>query len=310
MEKNNYMGNTYSIRDYSMMLSDAARVKAYTLSLSKLIASDSIVLDLGAGFGVMGTVACKLGAKRVYAIESNKAIKLANEFAKRNGVSDKIVFIQGDSREIIPNFKADIIVSDLRGKLPLFESHIETIVDARKRYLLPGGQLIPAVDNLFVCLIEDESLYIDNTEPWSAAKEDLNLDLSLINEVLVNSWSGKHQRISTQSVISNSKQWIRLDYREVEATDYLSEVELEIERTGVLHGILIWLNAELTDRVVYSAAPGEYTPVYGSGFFPLTQPLNVNKGDQVKLVISANLIEGSYQWSWTTNLFRDGEKIS
>ena len=65
------------------MLSDNKRVSAYSRALKKHITPDSIVLDLGAGFGAFSVIASKLGAKKVYAVETNNSINLGPEFAKK-----------------------------------------------------------------------------------------------------------------------------------------------------------------------------------------------------------------------------------
>jgi hypothetical protein len=64
-----------------------------------------------------------------------------------NGYADRITFHQTLSSAITLPQPADVIVSDLRGVLPLMQHHIPAIVDARQRLLAPGGVLIPrAID--------------------------------------------------------------------------------------------------------------------------------------------------------------------
>ena len=66
---------SYNLIQYGSMISDAWRMNPYISALKSKINSRSIVLDLGAGTGIFAMLACKFGAKKVYAIESNPSIK-------------------------------------------------------------------------------------------------------------------------------------------------------------------------------------------------------------------------------------------
>ncbi len=74
-------------------------------------------------------LACKFGAKKVYAIEPNDAIDLARALTEANGFAGRIEFIQGISTTITLPERADVIVSDLRGSVPLFGQHTSTNPD-------------------------------------------------------------------------------------------------------------------------------------------------------------------------------------
>src|SRR4051794_16927550 len=136
----------YSLHFYGQMLADASRMDAYAAALRHTVNRDSVVMDLGCGPGVFALLACKLGARRVYAIEPDNVIGLAREAAVANGFVDRMVFFEKLSTEIALPEPATIIVSDLRGVLPWFEQNISSIIDARRRLLAPRGVLIPRRD--------------------------------------------------------------------------------------------------------------------------------------------------------------------
>ena len=61
------------------MLKDEIRTKAYRDAIEKNphLFKDKIVMDIGAGSGVLSMFAVKAGAKKVYAIEKAHIYKLA-----------------------------------------------------------------------------------------------------------------------------------------------------------------------------------------------------------------------------------------
>src|SRR6185436_17828454 len=115
---------TYSVPGYVWMVTDAVRVDAYTRAMRSVITPGSFVIEIGTGIGVFAVIAKQMGARRVVAIEPDEAITVARMIAKDNGEPD-IEFIQGLSTDVGFADQADIVVSDLRGVLPLYNGHLQ-----------------------------------------------------------------------------------------------------------------------------------------------------------------------------------------
>jgi len=61
------------------------------------------VLDLGSGSGILSLAAAALGAAKAIGIEIDAdAIPVAQRNAERNGLADRVVFIEGDATELAP----------------------------------------------------------------------------------------------------------------------------------------------------------------------------------------------------------------
>lgn len=73
------------------------------------------VLDLGSGSGILAIAAAKLGAARAVAIEFDAEANLvAERNAERNGVSDRVVILEGDAAELaMLGAPADIVLSNI-----------------------------------------------------------------------------------------------------------------------------------------------------------------------------------------------------
>jgi type I protein arginine methyltransferase len=288
----------YSIRDYSDMVADRHRTNAYVEALRRSAKPDSLVLDIGAGTGVFSLMACQLGARRVVAIEPDDVIHMAREIATCSGFADRIEFIQALSTDVSLPERADVIVSDLRGVLPLFTGHLKSVADARRRFLSPGGVLIPREDSLWVTLVDAPDVYRDHVGIWQ--NNDLGLDLGAALRFTTNSW-GK-VRLKPGQFLVEPKCWAKLDYTTLEGTEAHGEVAWTLPRAGTAHGLCLWFDAELLEGVGFSNAPGSSEQIYGQAFFPLSQPLALDAGDTISVALRADLVGEDYQWTWETRV--------
>ena len=280
------------------MVAAGPRVSAYVDALRASVRPGATVLDIGAGAGFFALLACKLGAGRVHAIEVDVALEVARASAVANGFAERITFHSGLSTEIVLDLRADVIVSDLRGVLPLFQRHIASIVDAKHRFKAPAGVLIPARDHLFAALVHDPMLHARHAEPWT--QNPFGLDLTAGHVYVVNSW--RRTEAKAGQLVVAPQRWATLDYSTIENPNVAGSVAWTVERPGTAHGLLLWFDAELTPGIGFSNAPGQPKLIYGQGFFPLEAAVELAPGDRVAVDIRADLVDGEYVWSWRTRV--------
>jgi len=298
----------YSLSEYGNMIADKTRMDPYAYALKAAIRPDSVVLDIGAATGIHALLACKFGARQVYAIESSEAIHLAREVARINGFAERIRLIQGLSTRVSLPEPADIIVSDLRGTLPLFGQHIPAIIDARQRHLAAGGTLIPRRDTLWAALVEARNVYHDLIEPWQLP---YGLDMAPVKQLVLNSWDTTGtETIRPGNLLTEAQLWATLDYDSIEDPNVAnSSLVYEARRDGTAHGWLIWFDAVLTETIGFSNGPGadRIAEVYGRAFFPLLEPVPIAEGDPINLSIGAELVGQEYVWRWRTRFLSSAE---
>ena len=83
--------------------------------LSRLLQPGDRVIDLGSGSGILAIAAIKLGAARAIGIEIDpEANEVAARNAARNGVSDRVEFLEGDAATLAPLVgPADVLLSNI-----------------------------------------------------------------------------------------------------------------------------------------------------------------------------------------------------
>jgi ribosomal protein L11 methyltransferase len=83
--------------------------------LSRLLRRGDTVLDLGSGSGILAIAAIKLGASWAVGIEIDpEANEVAARNAARNGVSDRVEFLEGDAAHLAPLVgPTDLLLSNI-----------------------------------------------------------------------------------------------------------------------------------------------------------------------------------------------------
>jgi protein arginine N-methyltransferase 1 len=293
----------YRIITYGGMITDRPRIEPYVQALRQAVRPGCVVLDIGAGTGIFSLLACKLGASHVHAVEPNDSIELARMIAAANGFADRITFHQALSTEITLPRQADVIISDLRSILPLFERHVPVICDARERLLAPGGVLIPRRDTMWAALVDSAELYRPHAEPW--LRNDFELNLEAGTPYVMNIW--RKANASREQLLVPPQSWATLDYATIEQARVRGESTWTIEREGTAYGLLVWFDAELAEGIGFSNAPGDVQLIYGQAFFPLQAPVQLHAGDRVTVRLAADLTNDDYVWRWATDVQGAGE---
>lgn len=284
----------YRLYNYGTMITCEPRMEVYAEALRRAVTPGCTVIDIGASFGAFALLACKYGAGHVIAIEPDPSIELLMPLARANGCADRITVVRDISTNYTPPEKVDVIVSDCRGTIPLFEHHIATISDARDRLLAPGGTLMPMRDTMKIALANSPSTYRLHRQPWLSNRYGLNLKEG--HRYAINSVNKVYLRPSALS--SRAETLAVLDYRTITEPNLDASVELTAERDGQVNGFLVWFDGEIAEGLSFSNAPGEPPLVYGQTFLPLARPLKLAAGDRVEARIRLPLIEGRYMWNW------------
>ena len=287
----------YSLFGYGKMVADQGRMAAYEAALMATVKPGAIALDIGTGTGIHALIAARCGARRVYGVDLDPVVAIAQSLVKANSYSEIIHLQQGDVTQLTFPEKMDVIVSDLRGVLPLWGRHIPTIIDCRERLLATGGALIPQQDRLWATLVHLPETYATHyATPWQSQPH--GFDFSAAQPYITHHW--RKAFIPPEACLVEPKQWATLDYGAIASPHVQGDLTWQIEQGGLCHGLGLWFETTLWGEIGFSNRPGETPLVYGQGFFPWPQPVALVGGDRLTVHLQANLVNGEYIWQWQT----------
>ncbi|KAJ4834064.1 putative histone-arginine methyltransferase 1.3 [Turnera subulata] len=146
------------------MLQDYVRTGTYYAAVIENRADfiGRVVVDVGAGSGILSLFAAQAGAKHVYAVEASEMAEYARKLIAGNpSLGDRITVIKGKVEDVELPEKADILISEPMGTLLVNERMLESYVIARDRFLTPNGKMFPTVGRIHMAPFSDEYLFIE-----------------------------------------------------------------------------------------------------------------------------------------------------
>lgn len=265
------------------MLYDEERVAKYSTAINQVIKKGDVVADIGTGTGLLAFLCLKAGAKRVHAIERSSAIDWAKRIADKNGFSDRIIFHKQDSRDCDLSEKVDVIVSELIGHIAFEEGMAESLFDARKRFLAPGGVLIPEKVDLKVALVEENEIYPECVDCW----QDIGgFDYSLMREEAVKACYLTN--LSHRDLLSEPNIYFQANFKDENKLNLQDSHTYNVCRPGSINGIALWFDACLSPDTILSSGPWTRTH-WKQCFAPIATPIAVNAGDLISVNIEMHL---------------------
>lgn len=281
-----------SLQSQRSMALDLRRNTAYANALGKVVTHDSVVLDLGAGLGIHGLLAAKLGAKRIYCVEPEEILSIAREIAQRAGWLDRVEFLQGAIEEIGLPEQVDVIVSVFTGNFLFSEDLLPSLFYARDKYLRDGGSLIPSRATLEVAPVSAPEFYAKHIAAWS--EPHLGLDFSCGRNYASHTVYYDSDFLSTGKYLARPARLSELDFHTVQEASCRALVDVGIEETGLCHGWAGWFTMKLGDTWL-STAPHEPKLHWTAAFLPLDPPITMRAGETVRF----ELIRPVYgDWTW------------
>jgi len=294
---------SYGILEHGMMVGDARRVDAYLAAIHRAVGPGSVVVDIGSGTGLFAVAACQAGASRVYAIEPGDVIQVAREVAAANGCAARISFIQRFSTEVTLPERADVIVLDVRGVLP--DEQIPVVADARRRFLKPGGTVIPASDTVWVAPISAPDLFSSHIGRWQDGSD--GFDLTAVSRAAAGRWYKCRAR--SEQLIGEPRQLATLEYLAIESDEVRGAASWIAGNEAIGHGFIAWFDTTVSEGLELSNAPSAPPLLYGNGYFPWPEPVEIGAGEEISIEMRGGRDGNGYDWQWTSRIAGAGKSF-
>ena len=229
------------VDEHRLYLADQLRLAAYRQAIEESVKPGDVVVDLGAGTGILGLLACRAGARRVYSIDGSRMLEVARALCEANGFADRLTFIRSHSEHVTLPEQADVVVADQIGFFGFEAGVVQYFSDARRRFLKPGGRLVPHTIELHVALVEHPELW-SRVEFWTGPVTEFRLDP-------VRKWATNTDYPVTyqpEDLLGDPAVGAAVDLTTCEAQPLKLYAELTVRRAGTLHGIGGWFVARLS----------------------------------------------------------------
>jgi len=279
------------------MVNDEARNRQFAAALERAITPQSVVLDIGAGTGLLSMMAARAGARQVIACEANPALAtLAREVIRDNGCSDRIRVINKSSLQLDPDTdfprhtRPDVLVAEVFDTMVIGEGALNTFTHACRYLLAPGATVIPRQAVLFAGLVESERLWREG-----GADQAAGFDLTRLNQFRPDSIALEAASFGGR-LLADAFPLFSFDLTGGPQTPAKVSLDIPILEAGICHALVYWIQLHLDAETVIDNRPvfdgeeqaGHYCRHWYQTVKLLVPPLRVTPGMKLRVEASHN----------------------
>jgi protein arginine N-methyltransferase 1 len=280
------------------MLLDKIRCDAYREAIRRTVKSGDVVVDLGAGTGLLSFFALQAGARHVYAIEMTGIADVAAELIAANGFRDRITLIrQTSNRARLPE-RCDVLVTETLSAFCFdTENTVEFVADARARFLKPGGRILPESADTFLLPFSSEAFGSGRLPPRFYDLDYRPFTKRLFGEYRLVRASGKPFLALSEPALC-----YHVDFRKDSQNPGKTFAPFRIIADGRLDGFLGWFEARLCEGVTLSNSP--YLPFtsWWQLYLPVAEQPHYRAGQTMLLYLDPNIVAGEAEWKYSVQL--------
>jgi len=267
------------------MINDKDRNNFYLSALKSVIKTNSSVLEIGTGSGLLSMMAANLGAHEINTCETNSIMAAtARQIIADNKLGEKINVIQKKSTDIEIgidiNKPADILVAEIFSSNLLSEDVLPSLEDAKQRLISKKAKIIPEYGSIMIALFGGEdigkNIYTEKFE---------NIKLKKFNSIVAKKYILHRQDLKI-NLMSNTFEAFRFDF--VNKNNFPSEnkkIEIEATKGGRSYGIIQWIKMEMSDGLKHENHPSNLTSVSGwqKILYVFDDPIELSIGQRITI---------------------------
>ncbi|CAF0798860.1 unnamed protein product [Adineta ricciae] len=301
------------------MMQDYIRTSTYQRAIldNSIDFADKVVLDVGAGSGILSFFAAQAGARKVYAVEASSMAQHAKTLVDNNQLSNRIQVIAGKIEEITLPEQVDVIISEPMGYMLYNERMLESYLHAKK-WLKPNGKMYPTTGDLYVTPFTDEALYMEQVGKANFWYQQsfYGVDLTTLRDLALDEYF-------KQPIVDNFDVRICLSRPIKYTVNFLTAAEedlheinvplsFQMNTTAVVHGLAFWFDVSFdgsNSQVWLSTAPTQPLTHWYQVRCLFLRPLSVSQGKTIK---GHAILHSNRKQSYDVEIFLqiDGTTIS
>lgn len=249
-------------RWHFVMMNDRLRNEAYDQAICrqvkrhKVSGAAPLVLDIGAGSGLLSMMAARAGAAAVVTCEMVKPVAdKAREIISRNGYSDRITLHATKSnclqigKELLR--PADMLVTEIFDVGLLGEFVLPALAHARRNLLVSAATMVPARARVWMMPIESseihELFHVDN-------RNSCGFDLEAFNEFAKRGYEQLAIRRYTHTALADPVAVFDFDFAQ-DIPDRTVTLDVTPLRGGLVHAWVFWFTLYLDEQTQFDTGP-------------------------------------------------------
>jgi len=185
-----------------------------------------------------------------------------------------------------------VVICDQVGFFGFDAGIVQFFTDARRRFLKPGGTLIPRGIKLQLAAVESEKCY-HLADAWQG--ESIPAEYHWLRQHAIND---KHAvNLQPTELLCAPVVLGQIDFH-ADIPEYFSwKTELRMEHDGVMHGLGGWFECELAEGVWMTNSPVSDRAIERQqAFLPIGEPVKVKAGDVIAVNVMTRPADDLIAW--------------
>lgn len=284
------------LQRYRQAIDDPVRLGAFQRAIAAVVKPGDVVADIGCGLGTYAIFAARAGARRVFAVDDSPIVEVAREVVRDSGADDVVEVLSGYSTALTPPEPCDLVI---------FEDYLTTLVspgqarvvaDLERRWLEPGGRLMPPRARLWVAPVEDPEGHLAIDRFHGSRDRVFGVDFSSTRR---RAFATAHPRkLGGGALLATPELAHDYDLLHLKRVEVSLTRSVPATRDGVVHGLLLWFELALGSAWL-GTGPLAPPSAWQQTLFPLATPIAVTTGATIDVSLQASPLGEELAWRWS-----------
>jgi type II protein arginine methyltransferase len=271
------------------MLNDIGRNEQYDRAIRQVVDTQSTVLDVGTGSGLLSMMAARAGAQKIYTCEVVPPIaEVALAVIASNGYANRIQVIAKKSDELVLGIdipkRLDILVTETIDSALIGEGIIPIIKHARKYLLKPDAKVLPMGATVFASLVESETVLKMNR-----VDRAVGFDVSGFNQLATSGAYPVRLGLLSHRLLCEPIAVCQFDFEQDGLERRQFELPIVPQASGMCHAVAFWFDLYLNEATTISNAPSNSQTHWKQAIQCLPRPIELKAGTPVQLSVKQDL---------------------